>query len=445
MKLLSTALVATLMTGLWLSASAAEPKEPAARDIIAELRNTVTNGLTDEKVAAIEKLGSITDTQRLSDFGVPTFLVSVIKNGEYVPRVRIAAVKAFTNVVKFAPDAKDAALPVLAACLKDQDKARPETDAMRRTVAEALGTMLTSGTPGDRAAINDLVQIAGDRRNPTPVVCASLQALGAIGHREAANVMIQAIKDGDPVIQESGLKAIDLLFHSPNAKSVSLDMIRMLQGLVADKGLSIEARKAAMHALIGAVGSSAGNFKASDVCAPLAAMLAETADPKLAEAIVNMLTRVPEQEAVDALVKACDAFGKPAPAGQDFVPVRVAVAKALGEFFHPAAIRRDTKVGEAACAQLIKMLKGDKDPRVTAAAVYALGNMVDVVYDRKAVVQELIETLSVDADRKVTSSVRETLTLITGREVAAGEVDPKEAAKEWKKWYAANKDSLTAR
>jgi HEAT repeat protein len=439
MRLLSTALVATLLLGLGVTASAGPaPEVPAARDRILELMDTVRNGLfTEDKEKALGELGSVTDEARLTKFGVPAFLVEVIKSADYVPRVRTAAVKALTGVMKFVPESKDAALTALTVRLNDGN----DQLAVRRAVADALGGILDPQSPGDRNSFTVLIRIVRDRKDDPALVGAALRALGRTGYRDAINLVVAAISDTDPEIRSAGLEALQLLLSSGRG-AVNVDVVRLLITVAGDDKYPLEVRELAMGALVGAINAG---VKPEEVAAPLAEILGKATEPKLAEAVIKVLARVPVETSVDALKKAYEAFQKPAAAGQDFAAVRELIARALGEYLNPLARKGLVPAGQSAAALLITMCRKEPNPKVVTAAVYSLGNMCDARYDRREVVRELIETLASDSDKGVVQTVRETLKLVTNREIAKGVNDPKEAAKEWKKWYEANANTLLPR
>jgi len=439
MRLLSTALVATLLLGCWAAAGAGEKDKPAARDRILELMDTVRNGLTEEKVTALDELGSITDEGRLDKFGVPPFLVGVIKSGDYVPRVRAAAVKALTGVMKFVPNSKDTALQVLTFALADAK----EQTAVRQAIAEAMGGMLNAEAAGDRTSFNVLVAIVRERKDDAAVVCAALVAFGRTGYREAINLVVAAVSDPNPEIREAAIKALEAMFNSSRPGAVNMDTINILVRMASDDKLPLEVRESAMRTLVAAM--KAGVARPTEVAPALVSILEKAGDARLAEAVVKVLTLVPEDISVEALRKAYETFQKPPAAGQDYADVRAAIARALGEYLHPLARKGQVPSGQSAAALLIRICSKDPNPKVVTAAAYSLSNLCDARYDRREAARELIETLASDSDRTVVQTVRETLKWVTGREIARGEKDPKEAAREWKKWYEANKDSLAPR
>jgi hypothetical protein len=437
MRLLSTVLLATmLLCGTWVTAGAGEEKPPPA-DIILELMDKVRNGLIDEKVEALTQLGKITNRERLDQFKVPAFLVGVVKSLEYAPKVRVAAVAALGNVMKFLPDSKEGALGALTERLVRSDDAT----AVRRAIAEAMGGFLSAESPSDRPTFNVLVKIATERRDDAPVVAAAMEALGKARYLPALNTaIVPGINDADSDVRAAALRALEQMFSGRGPTKPSDDVIRILIALISDDKAPLASREAAMRALVSAINT--GAVKGPDVAYKLADILEKATDAKLAAAVVDALTRVPEEASVAALKKAYEAFQKPPPPGQDFAEVRVAVVKAIGEYFHPLARKGQTPTGQAAAEMLIKVCRSDPSPKVVTAAVAALGNMVDSKYDRKLVVQELIETMASDADKGVALAAHEALKFITQRDVAPGARDTKEAAKEWKKWFEANKEKL---
>ncbi|GEM_PF-3721718 len=442
MKLFPTMLLSTtLLCGSWVfagpasGAAAGEPAAPAAQDIVVELMDAVRNGLIDEKIAALGKLGSITQKERLNDFKVPTFLVGVVKSADYAPRVRVAAVAALSSVMKFSPDSKEGAMEALATRLAD----RNEATAVRRAIAESLGGFLSAESPADRNAFTVLMSIARERKDDAPVVGASIEALGRTVYLPALNLVIAGVDDRDPDVRASSLRALEQMFSSRSSKPSS-EVVQRLIAMASDDKAPLASREAAMRALVGAIGT--GAVKGTEVSLQLAGILEKAPDTKLAGAVIDVLTRVPEETSVTALKKAYEAFQKPPPPGQDFAEVRVAVVKAFGEYFHPLARKGQAVTGQAAAAHLIKVCRSDPSPKVVTAAVTALANMVDTRYDRREVVQELIETMASDADKGVAQAARGTLRFITQRDIAAGEANAKEAAKEWKAWFETNKELL---
>ncbi len=436
MRLLPTLLVATLLCGMWGAASAGEP--PAARDSISELMDVVRNGLTDEKVAALGKLGTITDEKRLGDFKVPGFLGGVVKSADYPPRARVAAVEALAAIMKFIPDSKDTVINVLTERLID----RNESTAVRRAIAEAMGSFLVADSPGDRNAFNVLVGIARERKDDAPVVGAAIATLGRTGYREALGLVVAGISDGDADVRASSLKALELMFSSRVATQPSSEVVRTLMAMASDDKAPLASREAAMRAMAGAINT--GAVKGTEVAQQLAGILEKAPDAKLATAVIDVLTRVPEPASVEALRKAYESFQKPGTPGQDPAEVRVAVAKALGEYLHPLARRNQVPAGQSAAALLIKVCRSDPSAKVVVAAIFSLGNMVDAKYDRREVVRELIETMASDTDKTISQAARDTIQFITQREIASDEKDPKAAAVVWKAWYESNKDTKLA-
>lgn len=429
MRLRSVALTAALIAGLGLAARAGTSGKVEDKDKIPELKEQASAGLTRDRVEAIRKLGAISDEGRLNRFGVPDFLLGILKDDENHPLVRGAAAEALARIIRYVPAFTDKALRPLIARLQDSTK---ESLYVRRKIAEAMGGFLDADAVAHSHAFRAMMRIAKARSDQPALVAAVLRTLGRTGYVKALPVVVAALQHPDEQIKAAALEALKKLLEGTTRATGLNEVVTQLVAIVSDEKIPVKIRIAAMWALVRTVRAG---IPMTRISGPLVAVLDKTRDPDLAAAVVEVLAEVPEKSSVAALKKAYDTFLN-TPNARGYLNVRTMIAYSLGEYFHPLAKKGDIATGHEVRDLLIKICK--KEPpgvnKAVKAAVYALGLMMsNKKYDRRPAVEDLIEAMA--KDKAVAKDAYRSLKLIT-------DTDQGEDPKKWRKWFDKNKRTL---
>lgn len=434
LRLASILAAGALCAALAATAAAAEPAKPEEdpNSQVLKAKDLVRNGLIKERVEAVQTLGKITDQGRLQQFEIGAFLVNVVADKGYPPRVREAAVAALASVVKFDPPVKDKLMGPFVARLGD----KTEAQTVRRALAEALGVMLTDGKPADDIGFAALEKVARDRQEEGALGAAALIALGKAGRAQSINLVVAAIRDAAAPqdVKTAAVQALGLMLPQIRVKE-SPDLVQVLANLLADEKLPVEPRVIAAKTLAAAISSGAASVQ--QVAAPLAAAIEKATDPVLAKGLVEAMAYTPDPAAIAALGKAYAVFSNVS-GGEPYKQVRKAIAQALGEYFHPLAREGRHPVGQTAAKLLVDVLKKEPDGDVKAAAVFSLGGMYDPKYDRSEAAAELLEALAAKgSSEELKAEAKDSLEQICGTSRADAEA--------WTQWLKDNKGKLLPR
>jgi uncharacterized protein (UPF0147 family) len=431
MKIRSTA-IAALLTVLVGMASGGEPAgtKPENRDRIPELKEDATGGLTRDRLKAIDSLGSISDEKRLSQFGVPDFLLNILKDADNNSMVREAAADALAKIIRYVPTFTDKALRPLVSRLQDS---RGESLSVRRKIARAMAGFLDPDSISHRNAYQALMRIAASSTDEPGLIAEVLRTLGSTGYGKAMSVVTTALRNKDDQVRAAALEALEALLSSGKLDRPN-DVVAILVQIISDEAVPEKLRIKAMVAL---VATMRAGVPVNRVAAPLVAALGKAAEkkqPELAKAVVKALHRVPDGNSVKALDAAYDTFLK-TPKAKGFEDVRVAIALTLGEYFHPLARKNDKVTADKVAKTLLKICQ--KEPmdhtRAVKAAIFALSMMDSKKLDRTAVVWDLIDAM--ERDKDVTREAHASLVRIIGKDLGR-------KPKDWKKWYKENKNTL---
>jgi HEAT repeat protein len=435
MKLRSVS-TAGLLTALTVLVLAAEPpKKVEDKDRIPELKEKALNGLTQERTKAISTLGSISDERRLSQFGVPDFLLNILKDGNNNSMVREAAADALARIIRYVPAFTAKALRPLVSRLQDS---KNESLNVRRKIAAAMAGFLEPESVGHRSAFQALMSIARARKDEPGLTAEVLRTLGKTGYSRAMTVIIAALRDKDDQVRAAALEALESVLSQVTLQRANAnEVVTQLVAILSSDNVPEEIRIKAMEALVATLRAG---VEVSRVAGPLVDALGKACDkkqPDLAAAVVKALHRVPDKNSVVALKKAYGAFLNN-PGAKGYEDVRVAIAYTLGEYFHPLAKKGDTvTAGEVAKALLeISQKEPPNSSRAVKAAVFSMGLMDSKKLDRTAVVADLIDAMA--RDKAVTADTRQSLVRIIG-------VDLGEDVKKWEEWFKKNKDQLAPR
>ncbi|MHC4914063.1 MAG: HEAT repeat domain-containing protein [Planctomycetota bacterium] len=427
MRLRSLAVLALLAT---LAAGSQAGEADAARDMIPKLKEDALDGLTDERVAAIVKLGRITDEKRLTDFQVPQFLLGVVDDDGNNPVVRSAAADALAKIFRFVPDASQGILKPLLARLQDS---RNESFTVRRKIAEVMAVFLDPEAIGHRTTFQALMRIARDKGERPLLVAEVLRTLGRTNYGGATKVVIESLNSPDKQIQKAALEALEMLLANIKLSKPN-EVFNQLVTIINDEKVPEEIRIKAMKTLVSTIRAG---VPVNQVAGPLVQVLnkaCEKKEPKMAREVVRALHRVPSRASLAALRTAYTTFLN-TPAAEGFPEVREAVAKTLGEYLYPLAKKGDINTGQEVAKLLLEISRTGSD-KPAQAAVKALRHMENPRYDRREVVADLIDAMA--RDPMVKKQAYRSLVLITG-------VDLGEEVDAWKAWYKDNKAKLQAR
>jgi hypothetical protein len=427
MKLRSLA-AAAFLAALAFSGLAAETG--AARDMIPKLKEDAQDGLTDERVAAINKLGRITDEKRLVDFRVPQFLLGIVDDDGNNSVVRSAAADALAKIFRFVPDAGQGILKPLLARLQDS---RNESFTVRRKIAEVMAVFLDPEAIGHRTTFTALMRIARDKAERPLLVAEVLRTLGRTNYGGATKVVIESLASNDKQIQQAALESLEMLMTNIKLTKPN-EVFNQLVTIINDEKVPEEIRIKAMKTLVSTIRAG---VPVNQVAGPLVQVLGKSCDkkePKMAREVVRALHRVPGSSSLEALRKAYTTFLN-TPAAEGFPQVREAVANTLGEYLYPLAQKGDINTGQQVAKLLLEISRTGSD-KPAQAAVKALRHMENPRYDRREVVADLIDAMA--RDPMVKKQAYNSLVLITG-------VDLGENVGAWKEWFKVNKPKLQAK
>jgi len=432
MKIRSAATAAMLTAMMLGVAAGGQPAESttANRDRIPELKEDAANGLTKQRLKAIEALGMISDEKRLTQFGVPDFLLGMLKDSNNNSMIRESAADALAKIIRYVPAFTDKALKPLVSQLQD---AQTEALSVRRKIAQAMATFLKPDEIGHRIAYQALMRIASAQTENPGLVAESLRTLGRTGYSEAMSAVTAALRSKDAQVRAAALEALESLLSNRSLKRPA-DILGTLVQIISDEKVPEDVRIKAMKAMVATLRAG---VPVNRVAAPLVTALdkaCEKRQPAMAKAVVRALHRVPDANSVAALKKTYATFlNTPEAAG--FEAVREAVALTLGEYFHPLAKKGDLVTAGKVTAALLEISRKEPKPMVkpVKAAVFALGMMDSRKLDRTAVVADLIDAM--DRDKTVTREAHASLVRIIGRDLGKD-------VKEWKKWFKENKSNL---
>ena len=433
MKLRAIALVAGLLV-FAVPVLAGQPSNKVEdRDRIPELKEEAGAGLTDERVKAVKALGSISDEDRLSRFAVPDFLLEMLQSRDNNSKVREASAEALARIVRYVPSFTEKALRPLIVLLQDR---AGESPLVRSKVAETMSSFLDPQSIAHKIAFQALNAVASSGNDDPGVTAACLLTLGKTGYADAMSAILGSLKSRDQQIRAAGLEALKaILVHTTMSRPN--DVVTQLVAIITDGNVPAEVRIIAMQTLVQTLKNGVDPEK---IAGPLVSVLNKACDNKeagLAEAVVLSLYRVPSSNAIAGLEKAYKTFIN-TPGAKGFENVRIAVAKTLGEYFHPLAMKGDRQAGARVAALLTEIAA--KEPqgfdRAARQAVTSLGLMDSRKWDRTKVAAELVKAMT--EDPAVRKQAHESLVRICGRDL--GE-DPKN----WKTWIGDNSSYLGPR
>lgn len=400
------------------------------REEVAEIVRQMRSGSTmQERLEAIGKLGSLSNMALLREFRVVDEFTKLLKSTRSGARERKAAVEALRTLWLRDPAYESTISQAMLAVLQDP----AELTILRMEAAETFRLTLKAESPASTPGIQAILRVASEGKEPV-LVAKALEAIGDIAPAEGIEALRKGMTDKDPVIRGAAIKALPRFLQRQAAGGNVAAMIGVLQKLAADKDLAAEVRVEVIEALAWLARASA---KPQEIAEALRAVLEKEEDPVVAASAARAMRLTPDRRAVETLAATYGRFK----GGDKNEGVRLACCVSLGEMFDPFARTGDFRTAETAAGLLVKALKDPEEGNaVRRAAVFALGNMNQAVYDRREVVRALVDVLLNDktADGALQAEIQHSLEFLTPT--------IQETPEAWKAWLdREGQDTLRSR
>ena len=416
---------------LWpQSASAGAPAgvEIPREEIPELLRKAKSAPTAQDRVQAIRTLGSLSDSAVLRQFRIVEEMIKLTRSTSTGARERKALLEALRSICL-----RDKGFHTQVSGLMLEVLGSPRELVVLRieTLEFFRVTIVDPEAPSEFNAMQAILMIANGPRDTPVLVAVALKAIGDIAPIKGIDVLKRAVMDSNAVVRRAGVKALARYLEKRMATGGKQTVIiGVLQKLAADKELPVEVRVMALNAL-GRLARSASS--PLEIVRAIQPVLEKAEDPDVAEAAALALGLAADRTAADALIEAFGRFK----GGDKEQKVRVAVCRSLGEMFDDFARARDTTTAKKVADFLIKVLQDAEEGNpVRSAAAFALGDMNQRLFDRRAAARALVEVLLDDktADAGLKRVAQVSLTFVTPT--------VQETPEDWKAWLDKNEDIL---